>query len=143
MGEHEITRLLDRWSEGDRAALDELMPLVYSELKRIAAAYLNGERPSATLQVTALVHETYLETYLRLVDYREPKFENRKHFYVVAAQAIRRILVEHARRGNALKRDRAALPDDSGLVIQADINVLARRGSQPACCKRPGEGARC
>lgn len=121
MGEHAITQLLDRWSEGDREALDELMPLVYSELKKIAAAYLGGERPSATLQVTALVHETYL----RLLDYREPKFENRKHFYAVAAQAIRRILVEHARRRNAAKRDSAAMPQDSGVVIQPDVDVLA------------------
>ena len=121
MGEHEITRLLDRWSEGDREALDELMPLVYLELKRIAAAYLGGERPSATLQVTALVHEAYL----RLVEYREPKFESRKHFYAVAAQAIRRILVEHARRRNAVKRDSAAMPQDSGVVIQPNVDVLA------------------
>jgi len=121
MAEHEITRLLNRWGEGDREALDELMPLVYSELKRIAAAYLRGERPNATLQVTALVHESYL----RLIDYREPKFENRKHFYAVAAQAIRRILVEHARRRHALKRDHAVLPPDSGFVIQPGVDVLA------------------
>jgi RNA polymerase sigma factor (TIGR02999 family) len=121
MGEHDITRLLNRWGKGDRTALDELMPLVYSELKKIAAVYLEDERPTATLQVTALVHEAYL----RLADYREPKFESRKHFYVVAAQAIRRILVEHARRRNAAKRDRSALPQDSGLVIQPDVDVLA------------------
>jgi hypothetical protein len=66
----QITRLLEQWSEGHREALDQLMPLVYSELKRIAGAYLEGERSGATLQVTALVHEAYL----RLVDYREPRF---------------------------------------------------------------------
>lgn len=117
---HEITRLLDRWRCGQREALDELVPLVYSELKQIAAACLSGERPGETLQVTALVHETYL----RLVDYREPNFENRKHFYVVAAQAMRRILIDHARRRNAAKRD-AVLPPDSGMVMGPDVSVLA------------------
>jgi RNA polymerase sigma factor (TIGR02999 family) len=115
----QITRLLERWSAGHREALDQLMPLVYSELKRIAGAYLEGERPGSTLQVTALVHEAYL----RLVDYREPKFESRKHFYVVAAKVMRRILVDHARRRNAIKRG-ATLPPDSGLVVQPDVDVL-------------------
>jgi RNA polymerase sigma factor (TIGR02999 family) len=119
MEKYEITYLLERWSEGHREALDELMPLVYSELKRIATGYLEGEHPTATLQVTALVHEAYL----RLVDYREPKFESRKHFYVVAAQLMRRILVDHARRRKALKRN-AALPPDSGLVVKPDVDVL-------------------
>jgi RNA polymerase sigma factor (TIGR02999 family) len=116
---YEITHLLERWSEGHREALDELMPLVYSELKRIATAYLEGEQPTATLQVTALVHEAYV----RLVDYREPKFESRKHFYVVAAQLMRRILVDHSRRRKALKRN-ATLPADSGLVVRPDVDVL-------------------
>ena len=71
---HEITRLLERWGEeGDRQALDQLMPLVYAELRRIAGGYLNGERGSHTLQATALVHEAYL----RLAEYREPHFESR------------------------------------------------------------------
>jgi RNA polymerase sigma factor (TIGR02999 family) len=115
----QITSLLDQWSQGRRGALDELMPLVYSELKRIAAAYLEEERPSATLQVTALVHEAYL----RLVRYHHPKFENGKHFYVVAAQSMRRILVDHARRRKAAKRD-ATLPPDSGIAVQPDVDVL-------------------
>jgi RNA polymerase sigma factor (TIGR02999 family) len=117
---HEITHLLHRWRGGHRAALDELFPLVYSELKRIAAACLNRERPGATLQVTALVHETYL----RLSDYRRTDVENRKHFYVVAAQAMRRILVDHARRRNALKR-MPALRRESGVGLQPDTDVLA------------------
>jgi RNA polymerase sigma factor (TIGR02999 family) len=116
---HEITRLLQRWREGHRAALDELLPLVYAELKRIAAACLNEERPGATLQVTALVHEAYL----RLVDYRQPNIENRRHFYVVAAQAMRRILVDHARRRNALKRV-PGLPRPLQLAVQPAIDVL-------------------
>jgi RNA polymerase sigma factor (TIGR02999 family) len=119
MAASQITNLLDQWRQGRRGALDELMPLVYSELKRIASAFLEGERPGATLQVTALVHEAYL----RLVDFREPKFESRKHFYVVAAQVMRRILVDHARRRNAAKRA-ATLPPDSGLVLQPDVDIL-------------------
>jgi RNA polymerase sigma factor (TIGR02999 family) len=117
----EITRLLERWRGGDRTALDQLMPLVYSELKRIASSSLERERPGATLQVTALVHEAYL----RLIQLREPKFEGRKHFFVVAAQVMRRIVVDHARRRRAAKRDGAALPPDIGLVLQPDIDVLA------------------
>jgi|HubBroStandDraft_4_1064222.scaffolds.fasta_scaffold28958_2 RNA polymerase sigma factor (TIGR02999 family) len=115
----EITQLLARWSGGNRDALNELMPLIYSELKRMAAAYLRGERPGATLQVTALVHEAYL----RLVDCREPRFESRKHFYVFAAQMMRRILVDHARRRNAGKRDVAVQPG-SGIVIAPNVDVL-------------------
>ena len=115
----QITRLLERWSEGHRDALDQLIPIVYSELKRIASGYLEGERPGATLQVTALVHDAYL----RLIDYREPKFKSRKHFYVVAAQVMRRILVDHARRRDAQKR-RAEVPPDSGLVVRPDVDVL-------------------
>jgi RNA polymerase sigma factor (TIGR02999 family) len=121
MNGHEITGLLERWGGGDRAALGELMPLVYTELKRIAAGYLGAERSSATLQVTALVHEAYL----RLVEFEQPKFENRKHFYIVAAQAIRRVLVDHARHRDARKRDSSVLPPDSGLVITPDVDVLA------------------
>jgi RNA polymerase sigma factor (TIGR02999 family) len=117
---HEITRLLDRWRGGHRAALDELLPLVYSELKRIAAACLNREHPGATLQVTALVHEAYL----RLADYRRPNIEDRKHFYAVAAQAMRRILVEHARHRHAVKRT-PAVRRESRVVLQPDIDVLA------------------
>jgi RNA polymerase sigma factor (TIGR02999 family) len=124
MAESPITVLLDQWSQGRRGALDELMPLVYAELKRIAGAYLDGERLGATLQVTALVHEAYL----RLAEYRKPKFESRKHFYVVAAQVMRRILVDHARRRNALKRG-ATLPPDSGLVLQPELDVLGLDGA--------------
>lgn len=87
------------------------MPLVYPDLKRVAAGYLAGERSGTTLQVTAMIHEAYL----RLIEYKQPKFENRKHFYVFAAQAILRVPVEHARRRNAQKRDRSALPPDSGV----------------------------
>ena len=87
-------------------------------MKRVAAGYLRGERPEHTLQPTALVHETYL----RMVHLHSPKIENRKHFLVLAAQAMRRVLVDHARRHNAGKRDAQLLPPDSGLVIQANLD---------------------
>jgi RNA polymerase sigma factor (TIGR02999 family) len=115
--DHEITELLERWGTGDKQALDRLLPRIYDELKRVASGYLRGERAGHTLQPTALVHETYL----RLVHFDSPKVENRKHFMVLAAQAMRRVLVDHARRHNAGKRDSQLLPPDSGLVIQPDM----------------------
>jgi RNA polymerase sigma factor (TIGR02999 family) len=122
-GDHEITELLERWGAGDQQALDRLMPCIYDELKRVAGGYLRGERPGHTLQPTALVHEAYL----RMVHLHSPKIENRKHFLVLAAQAMRRVLVDHARRHNAAKRDSQLLPPDSGLVIQPnlDFDVVA------------------
>jgi RNA polymerase sigma factor (TIGR02999 family) len=113
----QITRQLEPWSEGHCEALDQLMPLVRIDADR--QCLLEGGAPWRNVQVTAPVHEAYL----RLVDYREPKFESRKHFYVVAAQVMRRILVDHARRRKAVKRG-AVLPPDSGLVVQPDIDVL-------------------
>lgn len=118
LGGHEITELLEQWGAGDKHALDRLMPCIYDELKRVAAGYLRGERPEHTLQPTALVHETYL----RMVHLHSPKIENRKHFLVLAAQAMRRVLVDHARRHNACKREAQLLPPDSGLRIQPDLD---------------------
>jgi len=138
MAGHEITDLLNRWGEGDRAALDELMPLVYSEIKRIAAGYLEGERSGCTLEATALVHEAYL----RLLDYRQPRFEDRKHFYAVSAQAVRRILVDHARARNAQKRDDTLLPADSGVVVAPDVDILALDGALNSLARRDPEKAR-
>jgi len=97
---HQVTELLVRWREGDRRALDELMPLVYEELRRLAAHYMRGERPGHTLQTSALVNEAYL----RLAGHEEIEWQNRAHFFAVAAQAMRRILVDHARRRGNLKR---------------------------------------
>ena len=118
LGGHEITELLEQWGAGDKDALDRLMPCIYDELKRVASGYLRGERPEHTLQPTALVHETYL----RMVHLHSPKIENRKHFLVLAAQAMRRVLVDHARRHNACKREAQLLPPDSGLTIQPDLD---------------------
>jgi RNA polymerase sigma factor (TIGR02999 family) len=97
---HDITALLDDWGSGDRRALDRLLPLVYAELRRIARRQLRRERAGHTLQPTALVHEAYL----RLVDQRQGDWRNRAHFFGVAAQVMRRILVDDARRHNANKR---------------------------------------
>ncbi len=95
-----VTQMLVDWSKGDETALEKLMPLVYSELRRLARNYLRRERPGHTLQPTALVNEAYL----KLVDQRKAKWQNRGQFYGVAAQLMRRILVDHARRHQAAKR---------------------------------------
>jgi len=102
---HEVTRLLLAWSDGDRAALDQLMPLVYAELHRMAHRHLGGERPGHTLQTTALVNEAYL----RLVDQKQSQWQNRTHFFAVAAQLMRRILVDYARARNNAKRGGGAM----------------------------------
>ena len=95
-----VTQLLVKWGEGDQKALDKLMPLVYSELRRLAGNYLRRERQNHTLQPTALVNEAYL----KLIDQRNPRWQNRAQFYGVAAQLMRRILVDHARQHQAAKR---------------------------------------
>ncbi len=97
---NEITNLLRRWSQGDRAALDQLMPSVYQELRKVADSYLRQERPDHTLQPTALINEAYL----RLVKQDFPEWQSRRHFFGVAAQLMRQILVEHARARAADKR---------------------------------------
>ncbi len=120
----DLTQLLQRWSEGDRGALDRLMPLVYGELRRLANFYLQQERPDHTLQPTALVHEAYL----RLVDQRNARWQNRAQFYGVAAQIMRRILVDHARQHQAEKRKamKDPLPLDEALSIpvNADLSLV-------------------
>ena len=91
---HEVTQLLVAWSDGDRAALEKLVPLIEAELRRLAKQYLRRERPSHTLQTSALVNEAYV----RLIDWSSAKWENRAHFFGVSAQLMRRILVDFARR---------------------------------------------
>lgn len=97
---HDVTQLLAQWANGDKLALDDLTPLVYRELRRLAASHLRKERNNHTLQPTALVHEAYL----RLVGQKNPNWQNRSHFYGVASQLMRRILVDHARKRQADKR---------------------------------------
>src|SRR5438477_7800954 len=96
----QVTKLLVRWREGDREALDALLPLVYKELRQIANHYLKGERADHTLQSTSLVHEAYL----RMVAQDVPQWQNRAHFFAVAAQLMRQILVDYARGHRAAKR---------------------------------------
>lgn len=99
-----VTQLLVEWSHGDQDALERLTPLVYGELRRLARRHLSRERSDHTLQSTALVHEAYL----RLVDQRSVQWQNRAHFFGVAAQLIRRILIDHARARQAGKRGAGA-----------------------------------
>lgn len=91
---NEVTELLQKWSSGDQNALDELTPVIYAELHRIAKRYMNRERDGHTLQTTALVNEAYM----RLIDWKTAKWENRAHFFGVSAQLMRRILVDFARK---------------------------------------------
>jgi len=104
----EVTELLARWNGGDARALEELMPVVYDELQRIAQHYMRHERSDHTLQPTALVHEAFL----KLAGVRAPDFRDRVHFYGVAARAMRRILVDHSRRRTAQKRGHGAVTFD-------------------------------
>jgi RNA polymerase sigma factor (TIGR02999 family) len=122
-----ITELLHEWSEGRTEALDELLPKVYDELHRRASAYLKHERPGHTLQTTALVHEAYL----KLVDQRAVSgWNDRGHFFAVASQAMRRILVDYARQRHREKRGGVdeALPLEEALLAvadEADLDLVA------------------
>ena len=115
----DASQLLRAWSDGDQGALDRLTPIVYSELRRLARRYMNRERPGHSLQTTALVHEAYL----RLVDYKKMKWQDRAHFFAVSAQLMRRILVEHARKQN-LKR--------GGGVQHVSLEEAAMVGGEPS-----------
>jgi RNA polymerase sigma factor (TIGR02999 family) len=121
-----VTQLLINWSNGDQAALDKLMPLVLSELRRMASNYLRRERVGHTLQPTALVNEAYL----RLVDQKGARWQNRAQFYGIAAQLMRRILVDHARVKHAEKRggseqQRLSITSAQALGTKPDLDVLA------------------
>jgi len=121
---HDVTALLDDWSRGNRGALGQILPLVYAELRRIAARQLARERVGHTLQPTALVHEAYL----RLVDQRRVDWQNRAHFFGVAAQIMRRILVDHARRHAAGKRgdgaQRISIDDARDIPAATEIPIV-------------------
>jgi RNA polymerase sigma factor (TIGR02999 family) len=120
-----ITHLLKEWSEGDQQALDELTPLVYEELRQQAARYLRKERPNHSLQATALINEAFL----RLIDVKDVQWQNRAHFFAIAANLMRRILVDHARRRDAEKRggSQVCLTLDEGLAWanEPDVDLLA------------------
>jgi len=121
-----VTQLLLKWGEGDAASLDKLMPLVYDELRRLASNYLRRERQNHTLQPTALVNEAYL----KLVDQKNAHWQNRAQFYGVAAQLMRRILVDHARQHHAAKRggpgqERLSITSAGQLGEKPDLDLLA------------------
>jgi RNA polymerase sigma factor (TIGR02999 family) len=120
-----ITQLLTDASNGDQAALDALLPLVYNELRRLAEHYLRQERPDHTLQATALVHEAYL----RLVDQTSISWQNRAHFFSVAAQVMRHILVDHARKVHTEKRGggerKLSLDEAVSFFEERDVNLVA------------------
>ena len=137
----EVSTLLRAWSDGDQRALDQLTPIVYDELHRLAHHYLKRERAGHSLQTTALVHEAYM----RLVDYKRMQWQNRAHFLAVSAQAMRRILVDRARRRRNMKRgadaehvslDAEALlctdRSDDFVSLDAALNALAERAPRKA-----------
>jgi RNA polymerase sigma-70 factor, ECF subfamily len=111
----ELTRLISEWRAGDQAAFDRLLPIVYEELRRLASSYMRAERPDHLLQTTALVHEAYL----RLVDHPEVSYATRNHFFAVAAQVMRHVLVDYARARRRAKRGGGtpALPLEDVAVI--------------------------
>lgn len=120
----DVTQLLRRWSDGDREALDRLLPLVYDELRAQAARQLSGERRDHTLQVTALVHETFLR-----LTHQRAQWNDRQHFLVIASTLMRRVLVDHARRHAAAKRppaeSRVAFDDIDPQALRVDADLVA------------------
>lgn len=121
-----VTQLLVKWNKGDKAALDEMLPLVYQELRRIAVNHLRRERPDHTLQPTALVHEAYL----RLIDQRNVSQQSRAQFFGLAAEMMRRILVNHARHRQAAKRGgstaiRVSMQVAVNSLEPQDVNLVA------------------
>jgi len=124
---HEITQMLLEWSGGNRSSLDKLLPFVYDELHRQAARYLRRERRDHTLQTTALINEAYL----KLIDQREVNWESRTHFFAIAAQAMRRILVDYAKAKHRAKRGGGNIQitlDEAALVVAANeksIDLIA------------------
>src|SRR5687768_9734171 len=123
--EHEITQLLAEWREGNQTALDQLYPLVYDELHRLARRYMSRERKGHTLQTTALINEAYV----RLVDQRRVQWANRSHFFAISAQIMRRILIDHARRYSYAKRGGGARQvslDETATVVRGNLSEFLR-----------------
>ena len=134
--QHEITQLLAEWSDGNQSALDELYPLVYDELHRLARRYMSRERKDHTLQTTALINEAYV----RMVDQKNVNWANRSHFFAISAQIMRRILIDHARRHAYAKRGGGAqqvsleevaaiVPNQGRELVRLDeaLKILAER----------------
>jgi RNA polymerase sigma factor (TIGR02999 family) len=125
----DVTQILKDWNAGDASAPDKLMPLVYEELRRLARAYLARERGDHTLQATALVHEAYL----RLADQTQLTWKDRAHFYGIAARLMRRILVDHARAHNAIKRggleQKLSLDEARELPMKETVELVALDGA--------------
>jgi RNA polymerase sigma factor (TIGR02999 family) len=121
----EVTNLLIDWNHGDESALDRLIPLVYDELRRLAARCMSQEGPGHTLQSTAVVHEAYL----KLIDQQRVHWQNRTQFFAVAAQLIRRVLVDHARTAHASKRGggvrKLSLDENIGVFESRDLDLVA------------------
>src|SRR5215468_2160072 len=111
--EHDVTLLLRQWSDGDPNALGALLPIIYDELRRVAHQYLHREHAEQTLETTALVHEAYL----KLIDQRSVSWQNRAHFFAISAQAMRRILIDNARKRRAAKREGEKIPLDDVAII--------------------------
>ena len=144
MAEHsqDVTVLLAKWGQGDRKALDALTPLVYNELRKLAKSYLRRERVGHTLEGTALVHEAYL----RLIDQREVEWRNRNHFFALAAELIRRILVDHARARIAAKRGgnnvKLSLDEAMTPIDEKPLDLLALNDALDALARADAQGSR-
>ena len=123
--EHDITDMLLDWGKGDKAALDRVMPLIYNELRRLAHRQMRRERAGDTMQTTSLINEAYL----RLIDYERVQPQDRSHFFAIAAQAMRRILIERARSRRTAKRgsggQKVSLDDAADLVDDRAANLVA------------------
>lgn len=120
----EVTELLRKWSDGDAAALEELTPVIYAELHRIARRYMSRERDGHTLQTTALVNEAYM----RLIDWKNAKWENRAHFFGVSAQLMRRILVDFARKRPKIDEkviNQVSLEEAFTVTAEKDADLVA------------------
>jgi len=121
----DVTQMLERMRSGDGRAPDELLPIVYDELRRLAHGYMQNERADHTLQATALVHEAYMQ----LVDWKNVSWQNRAHFFAAAAQMMRKVLVDHAREKNALKRGGGirtiALDEAVSFPVRTEIDLIS------------------
>ena len=126
--QEELTRLLQAWRDGDRAALDQLTPLIYGELRKLARFHMSREAPGHTLQATALIHEAFL----KLMDIEDVDWKDRRHFFAAASQIMRRVLVDYARKKRSVKRGRQlkrvpfeeAIAQPAGLPAPVDIIAL-------------------